>query len=105
MSYHFPTRAHAHLASRPVIIGAGPCGLFAGLVLAQMGFRPIILERGKVVRERTKDTWGLWRRSVLNPESNVQFGEGGAGLFSDGKLYSQISDRQHRGRKVLEEFV
>ena len=74
------------------MIGAGPCGLFAGLILAQMGFRPLILERGKVVRERTKDTWGLWRRVVLNPESNVQFGEGGAGTFSDGKLYSQVKD-------------
>jgi len=88
-----------------VVVGAGPCGLFAALLLAQMGFRPIILERGKVVRERTKDTWGLWRRSVLNPESNVQFGEGGAGLFSDGKLYSQIKDPHHHGRKVLTEFV
>jgi uncharacterized FAD-dependent dehydrogenase len=90
---------------RPVVIGAGPCGLFAGLILAQMGFRPIILDRGKVVRERTKDTWGLWRRSVLNPESNVQFGEGGAGTFSDGKLYSRIKDPRHLDRKVLTEFV
>ena len=92
-------------AARPVVIGAGPCGLFAGLVLAQMGFRPIILDRGKVVRERTKDTWGLWRRSILNPESNVQFGEGGAGTFSDGKLYSRIKDPRHLDRKVLTEFV
>ena len=91
-SYHLLARAPSRLASRPSVIGTGPCGLFAGLMLAQMGFRPIILERGKVVRERTKDTWGLWRRSVLNPESNVQFGEGGAGTFSDGKLYSQIKD-------------
>jgi uncharacterized FAD-dependent dehydrogenase len=90
---------------RPVVIGAGPCGLFAGLILAQAGYRPIILERGKMVRERTKDTWGLWRKSVLNPESNVQFGEGGAGTFSDGKLYSQIKDPRHLGRKVLTEFV
>ncbi len=90
---------------RPLVIGAGPCGLFAALILAQSGFRPIILERGKVVRERTKDTWGLWRRSVLNPESNVQFGEGGAGTFSDGKLYSQIKDPRYLGRKVLTEFV
>ncbi|MDO6416933.1 NAD(P)/FAD-dependent oxidoreductase [Sphingomonas sp. BIUV-7] len=90
---------------RPVVIGAGPCGLFAGLILAQMGFRPIILERGKVVRERTKDTWGLWRRGVLEPESNVQYGEGGAGTFSDGKLYSQIKDPRFLGRKVLTEFV
>jgi hypothetical protein len=90
---------------RPVVIGAGPCGLFAGLILAEMGFRPIILDRGKVVRERTKDTWGLWRRSELNPESNVQFGEGGAGTFSDGKLYTQIKDPRFLGRKVLTEFV
>ena len=90
---------------RPVVIGAGPCGLFAGLILAQMGLRPIIVDRGKVVRERTKDTWGLWRRGVLDPESNVQFGEGGAGTFSDGKLWSQIKDPRHLGRKVLAEFV
>src|SRR3569833_3564459 len=90
---------------RPLVVGAGPCGLFAALILAQYGFRPIILERGKAVRERTKDTWGLWRRSELNPESNVQFGEGGAGTFSDGKLYSQIKDPRHLGRKVLTEFV
>lgn len=90
---------------RPLVVGAGPCGLFAALILAQAGFRPIILERGKVVRERTKDTWGLWRGSVLDPESNVQFGEGGAGTFSDGKLYSQIKDPRHLGRKVLTEFV
>jgi len=103
--YRFKARAPDQLTSRPVVIGTGPCGLLAGLVLAQMGFRPLILERGKVVRERTKDTWGLWRRSVLNPESNVQFGEGGAGTFSDGKLYSQIKDPHHYGRKVLTEFV
>lgn len=90
---------------RPLVIGAGPCGLFAGLILAQMGLKPIIVDRGKVVRERTKDTWGLWRRGELNPESNVQFGEGGAGTFSDGKLYSQIKDPRFLGRKVLEEFV
>src|SRR5215468_6900279 len=103
--YRLKARAPAAPAARPVVIGTGPCGLFAGLVLAQMGFRPLILERGKVVRERTKDTWGLWRRSVLNPESNVQFGEGGAGTFSDGKLYSQIKDPRFLGRKVLTEFV
>ena len=90
---------------RPIVVGMGPCGLFAGLVLAQMGLRPIILERGKNVRERTVDTFGLWRKKILNPESNVQFGEGGAGTFSDGKLYSQISDKRHYGRKVLTEFV
>src|SRR5215475_10538505 len=103
--YRLKARAPAVSASRPVVIGSGPCGMLAGLVLAQMGFRPLILERGKVVRERTKDTWGLWRRAVLNPESNVQFGEGGAGLFSDGKLHSQIKDPHHYGRKVLTEFV
>ena len=102
--YRFVARAPAG-APRPVVIGAGPCGLFAGLILAQMGFRPIILDRGKVVRERTRDTWGLWRRGVLNPESNVQYGEGGAGTFSDGKLYSQIKDPRFLGRKVLTEFV
>jgi uncharacterized FAD-dependent dehydrogenase len=90
---------------RPVVIGAGPCGLLAALVLAQMGFRPIVIERGKAVRERTKDTWGLWRRGVLEPESNAQFGEGGAGTFSDGKLYSRIKDPRHLSRKVLTEFV
>ena len=103
--YRFVTRAAGPPASRPLVIGSGPCGLFAGLILAQMGFAPIILDRGKVVRERTKDTWGLWRRGVLDPESNVQFGEGGAGTFSDGKLYSQIKDPRHLGRKVLTEFV
>ncbi|NDY92975.1 hypothetical protein G3A44_17420 [Ideonella sp. TBM-1] len=90
---------------RPVVVGFGPCGILAALVLAQMGLRPIVLERGKTVRQRTKDTWGLWRQKVLNPESNVQFGEGGAGTFSDGKLYSQISDPRHLTRKVLTEFV
>ncbi|WP_271007237.1 NAD(P)/FAD-dependent oxidoreductase [Paucibacter sp. B51] len=90
---------------RPVVIGFGPCGIFAALILAQMGLRPIVLERGKQVRERTKDTWGLWREQRLNPESNVQFGEGGAGTFSDGKLWSQISDPRHLTRKVLTEFV
>ncbi|KRB07621.1 NAD(P)/FAD-dependent oxidoreductase [Lysobacter sp. Root690] len=103
--YKFVARAPATLPLRPIVIGMGPCGLFVGLVLAQMGFRPIILERGKAVRERTVDTFGLWRKRVLNPESNVQFGEGGAGTFSDGKLYSQISDKHHHGRKVLSEFV
>ncbi len=90
---------------RPIVVGFGPCGIFAALALAQMGLRPIVLERGKAVRERTKDTWSLWRKSVLNTDSNVQFGEGGAGTFSDGKLYSQIKDPRFLGRKVIEEFV
>ncbi|MGB3918167.1 MAG: NAD(P)/FAD-dependent oxidoreductase [Thiothrix litoralis] len=104
-TYRFVAHLQEAPDLRPVIVGFGPCGLMAGLVLAQMGFRPIILERGKKVRERTKDTWGLWRKNQLNPESNVQFGEGGAGTFSDGKLYSQIKDPKHYGRKVLTEFV
>jgi uncharacterized FAD-dependent dehydrogenase len=103
--YRFVARAPERLPLRPIVIGTGPCGLFAALVLAQMGFRPILLERGKAVRERTVDTFGLWRRKILDPESNVQYGEGGAGTFSDGKLYSQISDKRHHGRKVLTEFV
>ena len=105
VSYKYVGQAPAELQERPLVVGFGPCGIFAGLLLAQMGFKPIVLERGKEVRQRTKDTWGLWRKSVLNPESNVQFGEGGAGTFSDGKLYSQIKDPLHHGRKVLEEFV
>ncbi|MDA8128445.1 MAG: NAD(P)/FAD-dependent oxidoreductase [Betaproteobacteria bacterium] len=105
MDYRFVGHAPERLAERPLVVGFGPCGIFAALVLAQMGFRPIVLERGKAVRERTQDTWGLWRKHTLNPESNVQFGEGGAGTFSDGKLYSQIKDPRHLGRKVLTEFV
>ena len=105
VTYKYVGHAPAEVEQRPIVVGFGPCGIFAGLLLAQMGFKPIILERGKEVRQRTKDTWGLWRKSVLNPESNVQFGEGGAGTFSDGKLYSQIKDPLHHGRKVLEEFV
>lgn len=105
VTYQFVAQATKELTERPVVIGTGPCGLFAGLILAQMGFKPIILERGKEVRERTKDTFGLWRKGIFNPESNVQFGEGGAGTFSDGKLYTQIKDPKHYGRKVLTEFV
>ena len=103
--YHFVAKAPDGLESRPVVVGFGPCGIFAALLLAQMGFRPIVLERGKAVRERTQDTWRLWRKHVLDPESNVQFGEGGAGTFSDGKLYSQIKDPRFLGRKVMAEFV
>ncbi|MBC7938564.1 MAG: hypothetical protein H7Z19_02180, partial [Chitinophagaceae bacterium] len=110
-AYHFVGRAPRDFYAqdraplRPVVIGFGPCGLFAALVLAQMGLAPIVLERGRPVRERTRDTWGLWRQGLLDPESNVQFGEGGAGTFSDGKLWSQISDPRHLTRKVLHEFV
>ncbi|KUE80605.1 hypothetical protein ATO46_15990 [Aeromonas schubertii] len=105
MAYKFVAKAPDNLQERPLVIGFGPCGLFAGLVLAQMGFNPIIVERGKEVRERTKDTFGFWRKRTLNPESNVQFGEGGAGTFSDGKLYSQVKDPHFYGRKVITEFV
>ena len=105
MAYKPVAVASTEQKNRPVVVGFGPCGIFAALVLAQMGFKPIVLERGKKVRERTKDTWNLWRKNVLHAESNVQFGEGGAGTFSDGKLYSQIKDPRHLGRKVMHEFV
>ena len=103
--YQPPARARDELRERPIVIGFGPGGLFAALILAQQGYRPIVLERGREVRQRTQDTWGLWRRNTLDPISNVQFGEGGAGLFSDGKLYSQIKDPRYLGRKVMQEFV
>jgi hypothetical protein len=103
--YKYVTQNTSLKKPRPVVVGFGPAGIFAALILAQSGFKPIVLERGKAVRERTKDTWGLWRKNKLNPESNVQFGEGGAGTFSDGKLYSQIKDPKHYGRKVIQEFV
>jgi len=105
LAYRPVAQAPAQLQERPVVVGFGPCGIFAALLLAQMGFRPLVLERGRTVRQRTKDTWGLWRKHVLQAESNVQFGEGGAGTFSDGKLYSQIKDPRHLGRKVMSEFV
>ena len=109
MAWHRPGQAPAAWpadeSERPVVVGLGPCGLFAALALAQMGFRPIVIERGKPVRERTKDTWALWRGKGLNPQSNVQYGEGGAGLFSDGKLYSQIKDPRFLGRQVMQAFV
>lgn len=104
-AYYPVAKAPAGLTERPIVIGFGPCGLFAALILAQTGFRPIVLERGTDVRRRTKDTWALWRKKQLSPESNVQFGEGGAGLFSDGKLYSQIKDPKFYGRKVMHEFI
>ncbi|MEW6165563.1 MAG: NAD(P)/FAD-dependent oxidoreductase [Pseudomonadota bacterium] len=105
MSYRFVAQAPQTAFLRPVVVGFGPAGIFAALILAQSGFRPLVLERGRKVRERTKDTWDLWRKHTLHPESNVQFGEGGAGTFSDGKLYSQIRDPRHLARKVLTEFV
>jgi len=105
MKYHAVAQAPAALAHRPVVVGFGPCGMFAALLLAQMGFKPLVLERGPPVRQRTKDTWDLWRKRHLHANSNVQFGEGGAGTFSDGKLWSQIKDPRHLGRKVMEEFV
>jgi uncharacterized FAD-dependent dehydrogenase len=105
MAYRFVARAPANLPLRPIVVGFGPAGIFAALILAQSGFRPLVLERGRKVRERTRDTWDLWRKHNLHPESNVQFGEGGAGTFSDGKLYSQIRDPRHLARKVLAEFV
>lgn len=104
-NYHPVAQAPRNLTERPIVVGFGPCGLFAALLLAQMGFKPIVLERGRNVRRRTADTWALWRKKILTPESNVQFGEGGAGLFSDGKLYSQIKDPMFYGRKVMQEFV
>ncbi len=104
-SYHFVAKAEHAPKLRPIVVGFGPAGIFAALILAQSGLYPIVLERGKEVRKRTKDTWALWRKNILNPESNVQFGEGGAGTFSDGKLYSQIKDPKHYGRKVIQEFV
>lgn len=105
MTYRYVTHAPADLKDRPVVVGMGPCGVFAALMLARMGFKPIVVERGKMVYERTRDTFTLWRKNILNPESNVQFGEGGAGTFSDGKLYSQVKDPHYLGRKVLQEFV
>jgi uncharacterized protein len=106
MTYRPVAKAPPDLSTRPIVIGTGPCGLFAGLILAEMGFCPIILERGKSVRDRTADTFGFWKKRIaFNPESNAQFGEGGAGTFSDGKLYSQVKDPQHYGRKVLLELV
>jgi uncharacterized FAD-dependent dehydrogenase len=108
-NYQFATQAGPEFPTdgqqRPIVIGFGPCGILAALLLAQMGLKPIVLERGQDVRQRTQDTWGFWRKRKLNVESNVQYGEGGAGTFSDGKLYSQVKDKRFLGRKVLNEFV
>ena len=108
-NYKFVAQANVEFPAsnqqRPIIIGFGPCGILAALVLAQMGLKPIVVERGREVRQRTQDTWGFWRKRKLDSDSNVQFGEGGAGTFSDGKLWSQVKDRRHLGRKVLKEFV
>jgi uncharacterized FAD-dependent dehydrogenase len=103
-TYYYPVQAPANFGKRPVVIGTGPCGLFAGLSLARMGFKPLILERGKEVRERSQDVWGFWRQGRFNPESNVQFGEGGAGTFSDGKLHRH-QDRGHHIKMILQDFV
>ena len=90
---------------RPIVIGTGPAGLFAGLILAEAGLNPLMIERGKPVRERTIDTYNFWKNRDLNPESNVQFGEGGAGTFSDGKLQTRVKDKLNRDKKVLQELV
>ena len=104
-TFEFTIKAKPFIKERPVIIGSGPCGYFAALALAQMGYKPLVLERGKPVKERAADTFGFWKKGILDPDSNVQFGEGGAGTFSDGKLHTQIKDREFIGRKVLAEFI
>lgn len=104
-TYRLTAVAPPGLTTRPIVVGTGPCGYFAGLVLAQMGFRPLLLERGPAVRERAAATFGFWRKGAFVGEANVQFGEGGAGTFSDGKLYTQIRDPRFLGRKVLAELV
>lgn len=103
LSYYYPTPGDEMLKHRPVVVGSGPCGMFAALILAQMGYKPIVIERGKAVDERVKDIEAFWKEGKLNPESNVQFGEGGAGTFSDGKLTTQI--KNVRCHKVLEELA
>ncbi|HVI40155.1 MAG TPA: hypothetical protein VM577_05805, partial [Anaerovoracaceae bacterium] len=103
MSYHPVPKGQTELKHRPVIVGFGPCGMFTGLILSELGYEPVIIERGKSIGERIQDVDRFWEKGILEQESNVQFGEGGAGLFSDGKLTTQIKDP--RVRKVLEEFV
>jgi hypothetical protein len=105
LSYCLPPPAPEGLISRPVVVGAGPCGLFAALILARCGYCPLVLDRGRPAGERTRDVNRFWETGILDPESNVQFGEGGAGTFSDGKLNTGIKDKNNRCRKVLEEFV
>ncbi len=102
--YQLPTVGNTHSPS-PVVVGSGPCGLFTALLLAQLGLKPLLIERGKDVNSRVKDVHNFWHKGQLDPESNVQFGEGGAGTFSDGKLTTQIKDKHNRSKKVLEEFV
>ena len=103
--YHLPKRGSKKLVYRPVVVGSGPAGLFAAYLLAEMGYQPIIVERGEKMAERKKMVESFWQTGKLNPESNVQFGEGGAGTFSDGKLNTLTKDKEGRGRKVFETFV
>ena len=103
--YQFPPAGGEKMNTRPVVIGAGPAGLFCALMLAEHGYRPILLERGRCVEERAKDIDRYWESGKLDPSSNVQFGEGGAGTFSDGKLNTQINDKTGRSEKVLQVFT
>ena len=103
--YKFIVTGEQELKNRPIIIGSGPAGLFAGYMLAEYGYKPLIIERGEKVEERIKTVNLFWETGKLNKESNVQFGEGGAGTFSDGKLNTLVSDTNYRGRKVFETFV
>ena len=103
--YEFPWKAECAPFVSPVIVGTGPAGLFCGLMLARAGLKPILLERGQAVEKRMEDVEHFWKTGELNPSSNVQFGEGGAGTFSDGKLNTLVKDKFLRNKKVLEEFV